>query len=151
TNYYSLTARRGRYFMLKFQPPAQQPVLITLSSVTNLNSERVILDPNQLDPKGGTTIDWFVPSPDGGLVAVSMSENGSESGTLHVYDTATRERRADVVPRVHGPTAGGSAAWNADGTGIYYTRYPRAGERPEADLSFYQQVYFHKLGAPTEQ
>jgi len=45
------------------------------------------------------------------------------------------------------PTAGGSAAWNADGTGIYYTRFPRKGEKPDADLNFYQQVYFHKLGA----
>ena len=51
TNYYSITIRRGRLFLLKFQPPAQQPVLITLSSVTNLASERVILDPNKLDPK----------------------------------------------------------------------------------------------------
>src|SRR4029450_8532958 len=49
------------------------------------------------------------------------------------------------------PTAGGSAAWNADGSGIYYTRFPRKGERPEADLNFYQQIYFHKLGtADTE-
>src|SRR6516225_4093177 len=30
------------------------------------------------------------------------------------------------------------------------TRYPRAGERPAADLDFYQQVYFHKLGTKTE-
>ena len=44
------------------------------------------------------------------------------------------------------PTAGGSAAWNADGSGIYYTRFPRKGKRPDADLNFYQQVYFHKLG-----
>jgi prolyl oligopeptidase len=46
------------------------------------------------------------------------------------------------------PTGGGSAAWNADDTGIFYTRYPRPGERPEADLHFYQQVWFHKLGTP---
>jgi len=151
TNYYSLTWRRGRLFLLKFQPPAQQPVLISLSSVTNLASERVILDPNVIDAKGTTAIDWYAPSPDGRLVAVSLSENGSESGTLYIYDTATGRRQPDVIPRAHGPTAGGSAAWNADGTGIYYTRYPRKGERAEADLAFYQQVYFHKLGTPTEQ
>ena len=82
-------------------------------------------------------------------VAVSLSENGSESGSLHIFETATGRRRADVIPRVHGPTAGGSAAWRADGTGLFYTRYPRQGERAEADLSFYQQVYFHKLDTPT--
>ena len=26
--------------------------------------------------------------------------------------------------------------------------FPRKGERPDADLNFYQQIYFHKLGAP---
>jgi prolyl oligopeptidase len=52
---------------------------------------------------------------------------------------------------VHGATAGGSAAWNADGSGVYYTRYPAAGERPEADLDFFQQVYFHRLGTPLAQ
>ena len=151
TNYYALAWRRGHLFMLKFQPPAQQPVLITLSSVTNLGSERVILDPNKLDAKGTTTIDWYVPSPDGTLVAVSLSESGSESGTLYFYETATGRRHTDVIPRAHGPTAGGSASWSADGTGVFYTRYPHKGERTEADLDFYQQVYFHKLGTPPEQ
>ena len=56
--------------------------------------------------------------------------------------------RRDAIPRVNGATAGGSVAWNADSSGFWYTRYPRAGERPEADLDFYQQVYFHRLGAP---
>ena len=54
----------------------------------------------------------------------------------------------DRIAHVQYPTAGGSAAWNTDGTGIYYTRFPRKGEQPEADLNFYQQVYFHKLGTP---
>src|SRR5438874_2109865 len=42
-------------------------------------------------------------------------------------------------------------AWNADGAGIYYTRFPRKGERPDADLNFYQQVYFHKIGTPDSE
>jgi prolyl oligopeptidase len=43
-NYFSLSWRRGLTFMLKFAPPAQQPVLVTLGSLTNLKSERVVLD-----------------------------------------------------------------------------------------------------------
>src|SRR5205823_2329739 len=60
----------------------------------------------------------------------------------------TAKAFTDTIAHVQYPTAGGSAAWNADGTGIYYTRFPRQGERPEVDLNFYQQVYFHKLGTP---
>ena len=144
--YSSLVSRPGLLFAMKFQPPKQQPMLVTLASADDLKSEKMVLDPNALDAKGTTTIDWFVPSLDGKYVAISISQGGSEDGTLHIYETATGKALPDTIAHVQYPTAGGSAAWNADGTGIYYTRFPRKGERPDADLNFYQQVYFHKLG-----
>ena len=145
-SYSSLVSRPGVLFVLKFQPPKQQPLLVTLMSADDLKSEKVVLDPNVLDAKGTTAIDWFVPSLDSKYVAVSLSKGGSEDGTLHFYETAKGKALSDTIDHVQYPTAGGSAAWNGDGTGIYYTRFPRTGERPEADLNFYQQVYFHKLG-----
>jgi prolyl oligopeptidase len=147
-SYSSLVSRPGLLFVMKFQPPKQQPLLVTLTSVDDLKSEKIVLDPNVLDAKGTTAIDWFVPSLDGKYVAVSLSQGGSEDGTLHFYEAGTGKALPDAIAHVQYPTAGGSAAWNADGTGIYYTRFPRKGERPEADLNFYQQVYFHKLGTP---
>ena len=150
-SYSGLQSRPGLLFAMKFQPPAQQPWLITLKSPNDPSSERVVLDPNKLDAKGTTAIDFYVPSLDGKRVAVSLSENGSENGTLFIYDSARGQPLPDKIPRVNGATAGGSAAWNADGSGIYYTRYPAVGERPEADLDFFQQVYFHRLGTPLAQ
>ena len=147
-SYSSLVSRPGILFAMKFQPPKQQPMLVALASADDLKSEKVVLDPNVLDAKGTTAIDWFVPSLDGKYVAVSLSKGGSENGSLRIYETATAKALPDTIAHVQYPTAGGSAAWNADGTGIYYTRFPRQGERPEADLNFYQQVYFHKLGRP---
>src|SRR5208337_2329845 len=141
----------GVLFALRFQPPKQQDFLVTLKSADETASEHVVVDPNQINPAGTTTIDFYVPSLDGRRVAISMSENGSETGSVHIYDVATGSTLPDLIPRVNGGTAGGSLAWNADGSGFFYTRYPRPGERPEADLAFYQQVYFHKLGTPTEQ
>ncbi len=146
---YSVAYRRGEsIFALRNKPPAQQPVLVRLKSLYPPALWKVVFDPNAWNTNGTTAMDWFVPSPDGRLVAISLSENGSEDGTLHFFETATGRHLPDTIPSVQYPTGGGSAAWNADGTGIFYTRYPHAGERPEADLHFYQQVWFHELGKP---
>ncbi|HWY39535.1 MAG TPA: prolyl oligopeptidase family serine peptidase [Chthoniobacterales bacterium] len=150
-SYSGIVSRPGTLFALKFQPPKQQPMLVTLASADDLKSEKVVLDPNALDAKGTTAIDWFVPSRDGKYVAISISQGGSEDGTLRIYETATGKALPDSIAHVQYPTAGGSAVWNADGTAIYYTRFPRKGEKPDVDLNFYQQVYFHKVGTPDTQ
>jgi len=150
-DYFALIQRGGALFALKDEPPKQHPFLITLRSADEPASGRVLVDPNALDPKGTTSIDWFVPSRDGKLIAVSLSEGGSESGTVRVFETESGTPRRDAIPRVNGGTAGGSLAWNADATGFFYTRYPRAGERAAEDMEFYQQIWFHKLGAPTQE
>ncbi|HEX5689009.1 MAG TPA: prolyl oligopeptidase family serine peptidase [Roseiflexaceae bacterium] len=148
SDYFALQLRDGKLFAVKQQPPKAQPLLVILASPDQPDSERVVLDPNALDPSGATTIDFYEPSLDGNLVAVSLSKNGSEDGTLHIYDVATGQELGDVVPRVTYPTGGGSVAWNGDTSGLFYTRYPYPGERTPEDLNFYQQIYYHKLGTP---
>jgi prolyl oligopeptidase len=150
-NYFSLRYNHGIFFALKSQPPKQQPFLITLKSPDDLTSEKVIVDPNKLDTNGTTAIDFYVPSLDGKLVAISLSQKGSEDGTLHIYEVASGKELPDQIPRVNYATAAGSAAWNFDASGFYYTRYPHAGERAPEDMNFYQQVYYHKLGTPTTE
>jgi prolyl oligopeptidase len=150
-DYLALTRKGGKLYAIKDHPPKPQRLLVTLASADDRTTERVVLDPNQRNPGGTTAIDWYVPSQDGRLVAVSLSENGSEQGELHVFDVETGRESGDVIPRVQYPTGGGSAAWLADGSGFYYTRYPHAGERLPGDLNFYQQVYRHRLGTPTDQ
>jgi len=147
-SYYAILRPRDAFFAMKIEPPKNQPFLVRFESLDDLGSEHVVLDPNHLNLKGTTAIDFYVPSPDGRLVAVSLSEGGSEEGTVHVYEVATGKETREVVPRVNKGTGGGSVAWNADASGFWYTRYPADGERPEQDLDFYQQVYFHKLGTP---
>jgi prolyl oligopeptidase len=145
--YRDFTYRGGKLFGLIQVPPKEQPSLAVFDSADSAAMPHLIVDPAQIDPTGHTAIDFYVPSLDGKRVAVSMSQGGSESGDLHVYEVATAKALPDVIARVNGGTAGGSVTWNADGSGFYYTRYPRAGERPAADLGFYQQVWFHRLGA----
>jgi len=123
-------------------------VLVELTRPDDRSSERVVVDPNLREPKGRVTIDFYEPSPDGKLVAVSLSKNGSEDGTLHVFEVATGRELPDRIARIQYPTAGGSVAWAAGSDAVYYTRYPRKGEKPDADLAFFQEVWRHELGTP---
>jgi prolyl oligopeptidase len=145
-SYYSLSQREGKLFAIKRQPPLEQPFLVVMPSAQQPDLERVLVDPTKIDPSGSTSIDFYVPSPDGSLVAISLSIGGSESGDVHIYKTDTGEEIGEVIARVNGGTAGGDVAWTPDGSGFYYTRYPRPSERPVEDMDFYQQVWFHKIG-----
>ncbi|HWD27340.1 MAG TPA: prolyl oligopeptidase family serine peptidase [Rhizomicrobium sp.] len=145
-SYAQVEADGNRVFALYNDPKFQQPMLVTLNAAADPASRKALIDPNATDPKGLTAIDWFSVSYDGSKVALSLSKNGSEEGTLHVYDVASGKEIGKPIDRVQFPTAGGSAAWTKDGSGFWYTRYPGT-ERPEADRHFYQQVYFHELGS----
>jgi len=157
TSFRDLQPAGTKIFAIKSESARDQPELVVLSSLSD-EEGKVILDPLQLDPTGHTEIDFYAPSLDGRYLAVSLSRLGSEAGDLHIFNVATgKELTNDAIPRVNNGTAGGSVAWNGDGTGFYYTRYPRAytrypraGDRAPADLDFYQQIYFHKLGTSTE-
>ncbi|HEX4824358.1 MAG TPA: prolyl oligopeptidase family serine peptidase [Candidatus Polarisedimenticolaceae bacterium] len=132
-------------FALKRQPPLEQPILVVMDDEADPSRERVLFDPTARDAAGRTSIDWFVPSPDGTTIAVSLSVAGTETGDVHLLDADGRPT-GEIVPRVNGGTAGGSLAWAPDGRGFYYTRYPRPGERPDEELGFHVHVYFHALG-----
>jgi prolyl oligopeptidase len=137
TTYKRLRSGGRTFFALKAQTPRQQPFLVALTDLDDPATERVVVDPDVIDPSGETTIDFFVPSPDGRQVAVSLSEHGTEDGTLHVYDVESGEVVGEPIPHVN--LMGGSVAWSHDGSGFWYTRC--------ADpAGFRQQVWFRELG-----
>ncbi len=115
---------------------------MVLTDLDDASTERVVLDPVAMDPSGETTIDWFVPSPDGRRVAVSLSEHGSEDGTLHVYDVESGDEVCEPIPHVN--VMGGTTAWRGDGAGLWYTL-------PGDPAGFVQQVWFRDLEAGTDR
>jgi prolyl oligopeptidase len=142
TTYLRLTSGGSIFFALKAQAPRQQPFLVALTDLDDPATERVVVDPEAIDPSGETTIDFFVPSPDGKQVAVSLSEHGSEDGSLYVYDAGSGKVLDEPIPHVN--LMGGSVAWRHDGAGFWYTRC--------ADpAGFRQQVWFRELGHPPDQ
>ena len=142
TAYTRLSSGGGAFFALKVQAPRQHPFLVALTDLDDPAAERVVVDPDVIDPSGETAIDFFVPSPDGKRVAVSLSEHGTEDGTLHVYDVDSGEVADEPIPHVN--LMGGSVAWRHDGSGFWYTRC--------ADpAGFRQQVWFRELGGAPDR
>ena len=141
----------GKIFAFKFDPAKQQQFIVVLNSPHDPVGEKVVCDPDAIDSSGATAVDWFVPSPDGKIVAASLSKHGTEDGDLCFFDVEAGKQLPDIIKHVQFPTGAGSAAWTRDSKAIFYTRYPREGERPAKDLHFYQQVYFHKLGSPESE
>jgi prolyl oligopeptidase len=145
SSYAGLHAVGDRVFAYYSQPPKQQPMIAMLTNAADPAFARVIVDPNLINSQGTTAVDWFEPSPDGKMLAVSMSENGSEDGTLHLFEVISGKQIGPPIPRVQYPTGGGSLAWRADSQGFWYTRYPGT-DRPLEERHFFQQIYFHRLG-----
>ena len=81
-SYGALMNRGGRLFAMKFEPPKAQKMLVTMRSAEEPGAARTVIDPNTMDSTGATSIDWYVPSHDGKLVAVSLSKGGSEDGSV---------------------------------------------------------------------
>jgi prolyl oligopeptidase len=137
TTYERLLSGGSTFFALKVQTPRQQPFLVALTDLDDPAAEFVVVDPEAIDPSGETAIDFFVPSPDGKQVAVSLSEHGTEDGSLYVYDVVSGKVVDEPIPHVN--LTGGSVAWRHDCAGFWYTRC--------ADpAGFRQHVWFRELG-----
>ena len=104
SSYAGLHAVGDSVFAYYSQPPKQQPMIAMLTNAADPALARVIVDPNLINAQGTTAIDWFEPSPDGKMLAVSMSENGSEDGTLHLFEVASGKQIGPPIPRVQYPT-----------------------------------------------
>src|SRR6266545_8410264 len=75
---------RGRYFYQYRDGRQNQPILYVREGVQG--RERVLIDPNVLNPEGTTALDWYHPSEDGRLLTYGLSEDGKEESVLHVLD-----------------------------------------------------------------
>lgn len=121
--------------------------LVILKSENDTEPARTIVDLDDSPAGKEARIDHFYLSEDGRYVAASLSSDGLEEGTIHVYETATGKKLPDVIPQASA-APGGDMAWKHDASGFYYTRYPDATPRGKTGRERYarQEIWFHTLG-----
>jgi prolyl oligopeptidase len=141
---FPIPVRRGeRVFYYAREGREEKYRLLTRA---DLDSEPVtLLNPNEWEDEA--TLDYHVPSFDGGLAAYGTARAGDENPSVRVIDVATGEdREQDLRGRRHY-----GVAWLADGGGFYYSCTPEAGEVPAGEEHYWHRVYLHKLDTPADE
>ena len=131
----------GRYFYRRNDGLQNQSALYLQDALDG--DPRLLLDPNTWSADGATALGSYLPSPDGKLLLYAIQDAGSDWRTLKVLDTDTGRVLDDSIEWVK--SAG--LAWAPDGSGFYYSRYPRPEPGAEFQaLNYNQTLHFHALG-----
>lgn len=130
--------RGDAHFHLRRTGTQEHAVLVH----TQDGTERVLLDPMELNPEGTTTLDTWQPSKDGKLLAYQISEGGREESVLYVMDVATGENVDGPIDRArYSPTA-----WLPDGQSFFYVRQLAPELVPADETQYHRRVYWHQVG-----
>ena len=132
----ALAGAGDHLFTLERPAGADQYSLVLRSALDPAAPGRTLVNPAAMAADGAVAIDWFHPSSDGGLIAYGISEGGTENSVLHVMHVATGR----VLPDRIADCRAASVAWQPDGDGFWYTRYPEGDE-------YHRHVRYHLLGA----
>jgi len=143
--------RGARQFVMRRVAGQEHAVLLTIepdgtSDGSSVGTERVLLDPMQLDPSGATTLDSWQPSKEGHLLAYQLSEGGREESVLRVLDVATGELVDGPIDRArYSPIA-----WLPGGAAFYYVRRLAPGLVPADEEQYHRRVWLHRLGTDAD-
>jgi prolyl oligopeptidase len=125
--------RHGREFFLRTKKGELQPKLYARLP----DGERLLFDPQALDPTGKTTLGAVVPNRDGTRLAVATYARGSEINDFRILDARTGEQLGPLVTGVR------SFSWARDERYAYIS--PRTAESDARQEPW--RCYRHRLGA----
>ena len=132
--------RGARAFFTRREPGQEHEALLVREAD---GSERVLVDPTELDPAGTTTLDAAVPSIEGDRLAYQLSTGGDEESRLYVLDVATGERLDGPIDRCRYSPIG----WLPGGQELYYVRRLAPDAVPAGEEQFHRRVWRHRVGA----
>ncbi len=105
----------------------------------------LLLDPNRIRADGTVSLADYELSPDGTLLAYSLSDGGSDWKSWRIRRIATGADLAEVLEG----TKFTSVAWSRDNRGFYYSRYPRSADGSYDD-GRQVAIWYHRLGTPQD-
>ncbi len=128
-----------RFFFLYNSGTLDHAVLY--ASETASRGGTVVIDPNEFSADGTVAMSGYDVSPDGRHVAYSTSDGGTDWDTWRIRNVAS----GLDLPEVVDGTKFSAMAWLPDGSGVYYSRYPKHDDGGYDDQQTVK-VFFHRLG-----
>ncbi|MGI8819295.1 MAG: prolyl oligopeptidase family serine peptidase [Chthoniobacterales bacterium] len=135
----------GRFFFSKNTGLQNQSVVYTTDKLPG--DPKVLLDPNTLSPDGTTALTGTAVTDDGKLMAYGLAKAGSDWQEWKIRDIGSGEDREDELKWIKFS----DAAWNKDGTGLFYSRYDEPGADELKAANYFHKLYFHQLGTPQSE
>jgi prolyl oligopeptidase len=104
--------------------------------------EKVLIDPNELEPTGTTSISISGISQNNQYVAFNISKAGSDWSTMRIIRLDNQELLEDQLEWIKFT----DATWFMNG--FFYSRYPQPEKGREfSAASQYQSIWYHPLGS----
>ena len=143
---YSVPQKEGDYYYFHKNDGLQnQAIFYRTENLTSTDLE-VVINPNTLNEAGTAAITNLSFTKDGNRLAYGISFDGSDWQEIRIRNLQTGEDEPDVVKWCKFS----SIAWNEEGSGFYYNRFPEPGTVNPEDESNYNRVYWHKVGSSQE-
>ncbi len=136
----------GFYIYSKNDGLQNQSVLYKTTSISDPG--KIFFDPNKLTADGTAALSGSSFTDDGKLWAYGIAKSGSDRTEWKVMNVATGEHLSDTLA----PNRQGGISWLNDNSGFYYSSYPPAEKGQELKTTtYFQKLYFHKLGTPQSE
>ncbi|WP_440879640.1 prolyl oligopeptidase family serine peptidase [Tenacibaculum sp. C7A-26P2] len=114
-----------------------------LHRIDKNGNDEVFLDPNTFSKDGTTSLGNLQFTKDGGTLAYSISEGGSDWQKIIIMDTKTKEIKEDTLVDVKFS----GISWKGK-EGFYYSSYDKPQGSVLSAKTDQHKLYFHKLGTP---
>lgn len=131
--------RGERAFFMRRTAEQEHALLLTIDPD---GTERVLIDPMDLDSQGLTTLDTWQPSKEGNLLAYQVSEGGNEESILRVM----RVSDGTIVDGPINRARYSPVAWLPGEEKFYYVRRVDPSTIPAEEEQYHRRIWLHTLG-----
>ncbi|MCM3711246.1 prolyl oligopeptidase family serine peptidase [Sporosarcina luteola] len=139
---YTVPQKEGDYFYLHKNDGLQNQSVFYRTKDLNSKDLEVVLDPNTMNDEGTAAITNLSFSKDGKRLAYGISLNGSDWQEIKIKNLETGKDESDLIRFCKFS----SIAWNEEGTGFFYNRFPDPATVSAEEQSYYNKVYWHEAG-----